>query len=304
MNPLVDAVVVTYNSSATVQAAVDSLLATEIVATVTIVDNASSDALPAFEDSRVRVVSQPTNAGFARAVNIGLHHGTSLYALLLNPDAEISDGSLRRLIDELASDDAIAMVGPLLVHPGGKATLGARRFSTLWNRTLPFWPLLNRQSFHFDAEYRDSSAMIRSGKAISVDYLWGACLLVRRSFLESVGGLDERFFLYSEDEDLGREASLRGYKTLLITSAQALHTGNVSSGGRTPLVCARQIFANRQLLEKWEGVEKARLFGAGVKVGLRLYLVIDMVRGREAEGEATRHVLYLLREMSATGCGA
>ena len=54
---------------------------------------------------------------------------------------------------------------------------------------------------------------VRTGgiaSALPVDYLWGAALLVRRAFLEEIGGLDERFFLYSEDEDLGRQARARG----------------------------------------------------------------------------------------------
>ena len=63
----------------------------------------------------------------------------------------------------------------------------------------------------------------------------------------------------------------------------------------------RQIYANRQLLEKWEGATKARLFGAGAKLGLYLYVAVDGVRGRKAEAEATRCVLCLLREMSERG---
>jgi len=306
-NPLVDAIIVTFRSSATVRAAVDSLLVSEAVASVTIVDNASSDALPAFDDSRVAVVSNPTNVGFARAVNTGLRYATSPYTLLLNPDAEISDESLGRLIHELECDEQIAMVGPLLMTPTGSVALGARRFSKLWNRTAPFWPLLNRKSLHFDAEYGNSLPMIRSNKAVPVDYLWGACLLARRSFLESLGGLDERFFLYSEDEDLGRQARRCGYKTLLVTSARAVHIGSVSSGGRTPLVRARQIYANRQLLEKWEGAEKAKLFAVGVKLGLYLYLGLYLtlvaagVRGRKARAEEIQHVLYLLHGMAKRG---
>jgi N-acetylglucosaminyl-diphospho-decaprenol L-rhamnosyltransferase len=305
--PLVDVVVVTFNSTATVRAAVDSVLCSEAVASVTIVDNASVNVLPHFGGSRVKVVANPRNLGFARAVNSGLRHGTSAYVLLLNPDAEISDESLGRLIHELECDEKIAMVGPLLMTPTGSVTLGARRFSTLWNRTAPFWPLLNRRSLHFDAEYKNSLRVIRSKKAVPVDYLWGACLLARRSFLESLGGLDERFFLYSEDEDLGRQARRCGYKTLLVTSARALHIGNVSSGGRTPLVRARQIYANRQLLEKWEGAETARLFGLGVKLGLYLnlglYLTLAAARvsARKAGAEELQRVLYLLHEMARRG---
>jgi GT2 family glycosyltransferase len=302
--PLVDAVTVTFNSSATVRGAVDSLLSSEIIASVTIVDNASADALPTFDDSRVRTVVNSANVGCARAVNAGLRYGTSRYVLFLDPDAAISDESLRSLIRALESDSKVAIVGPLLVSPDGTVTLGARRFSKLWNGTAPFIPLLNRKSFHLDPEYRNPLAMISSGEDVPVDYHWGACLLIRRSFLDSVGGYDERFFLYSEDEDLCREARRRGYATLLVTSAQASHIGGASSGGRTPVVTARQIYANRQLLEKWEGAQKARLLVAGAKLGLYLYVVVDRVLGRKAEAAAIRHVLYLLRGMAKRGFAA
>ena len=113
--------------------------------------------------------------------------------LLLNPDAEISDESLGSLIRALESDAKVAIVGPLLVSPDGTATLGARQFSKLWSRTAPFIPLLNRKSLHLDPEYRNPLAMTSSGEDVPVDYL-RYCLLIRRSFLDSVGGYDERFF--------------------------------------------------------------------------------------------------------------
>ena len=62
-----------------------------------------------------------------------------------------------------------------------------------------------------------------------MDYLWGAALLMRRRFLDQIGGLDERFFLYSEDEDLGRQARARGYRALLVPRARARHIGGAST---------------------------------------------------------------------------
>ena len=224
--------------------------------------------------------------------------------LLLNPDAEVSQESLGRLVDALETDETVAMAGPLLVGESGSVTLGARRFSKAWNRTLPFWPLLNRSRLHLTAEYKDPEAMIASGRSLPVDYLWGACLLVRRSFLESLGGLDERYFLYSEDEDLGREARRRGCKTLLVTSARAAHIGNVSSGGRTALVGARQIYANRQLLEKWEGARKARLYDLGARAGLCINLALARVRGRDSQAGYFREIVRLLGDMSRRGSAA
>ena len=85
-----------------------------------------------------------------------------------------------------------------------------------------------------------------------VDYLWGAALLCRRSFLEGIGGLDERFFLYSEDEDLGRQAHARGLRSILVRDAVVMHVGGASTGDEA-LAQARIERSNALLLEKWNG---------------------------------------------------
>jgi len=126
-----------------------------------------------------------------------------------------------------------------------------------------------------------------------VDYLWGTALLVRRSFLDEIGGLDEHFFMYSEDEDLGRRARAAGRPVLLVTAARVSHVSGASSPDRS-LALARMQAANRLLLEKWEGRRAAAVFWAGLGPVLAVRQAALRLAGRRDEAaEAARQRRHL-----------
>ena len=135
--------------------------------------------------------------------------------------------------------------------------------------------------------------MAASAPSLPVDYLWGAALLVRRRFLDDIGGLDERFFLYSEDEDLGREAQARGYLSLLVPRARATHVGGASTPDAA-LALARAIAANALLLEKWQGRRAARLYRRGIGPVLGVRAVLLRVAGRRAEADLAERTRRLV----------
>ena len=228
------------------------------VTTLTVVDNASPDrSVRIAKDAGAQVIENATNRGFAAAVNQGLQSGQAEYVLLLNPDAVLLEGTLNLLVRALDADPRLAMVGPFLVGDDGAVTAGARRFSTVANRSLAYAPLLHRCQA-WTPEYPEPPRA--GGGVLLVDYLWGAALLVRRSFLATIGGLDERFFMYEEDEDLGRCARRDGLRVGLVAAARARHIGGYSSRGAEPLAEGRKAYATRQLLAKWRGQQAANLY--------------------------------------------
>ena len=294
----VDALIVTYQSAATVSAAVASVMQCARVAGTVVVDNASSDgsADAARLAGAQTVLVSADNTGFAAAVNRGLKDCHSEYVLLLNPDATIDATSLEHLAAALDAAPAAAMAGPVLVTDGGRLELGARRFSTAVNRLLWHLPLPRRPQWA-TPEYLHGAVLAAAMDPQPVDYLWGAALLLRCRFLDEIGGLDERFFLYSEDEDLGRQAQARGCLALLVPRARARHIGGASTSDEA-LAQARVIAANAQLLEKWEGMRAARWYRRGIGPVLALRAALLTIAGRRAEAHLAARTRGTLRMVS------
>jgi len=292
----VDVVIVTFNSATTVGRAIASCRTCNDIASVVVVDNASGDGSvqAATVAGADEVEANGRNEGFAHAVNSGLRRGRADAVLLLNPDAEVTPGALAELVQALDENPQAAMAAPTLVEPGGELVVGARRFSTVANRLLWWLPLpRSLRAGWATPEYGARRSLLASMRPVPVDYLWGAALLVRRSFLDEIGGLDSRFFMYSEDEDLGRSARARGLPVLLVPYARVVHVGGVSTGDRA-WARARMQAANRLLLEKWEGPAAARIFWTAIGPVLLLRVTILRLAGhREAAAETARQRRFL-----------
>jgi GT2 family glycosyltransferase len=279
----IDVIIVSYQSTAELADCMAAVRAVRDVVRVIVVDNASADdsATVARREGAHVVIENDTNMGFARAVNTGLGESSADLVLLLNPDAVISDATLARLADCLARDSVTVMAGPMLLSPSGRTLAGARRFSTPVNRLLWHVPLPWRPAWS-TPEYVAPRHASGCDGPLPVDYLWGAALLCRRSFLDAIGGLDERFFLYSEDEDLGRQARARGLRSVLVRDAVVQHVGGASTADAA-IAQARVERSTALLLEKWRGPTAAALFRVGIGPVLLLRAAVLRLAGRYEE---------------------
>ncbi len=224
----VDAVVVSYNSESHLREAVAPLAALEDVRVI-VVDNASADStLERVADLPVTVLAQPDNRGFAHGCNVGWQAGDAPFVLLLNPDAELDERSLRTLVEVLESDPRLGAAAPKIVEPDGSLDYSQRRFPRLRSTYAQalFLHRIAPGATWTDELVRDPAAYARPG---SPDWASGACLLVRRSALEQVGGLDEGFFLYSEDIDLCRRLRDAGFDIRFVPDAVCVHAGGASA---------------------------------------------------------------------------
>ena len=200
-----------------------------------VVDNASSDGSErrvAEFAPRARLVRNATNVGFGRAVNQGVAASSAPLVLIMNPDCRLAPGAMRTLQSQLEAHDACAIVGPRVLDPDGAVQGSARgdpdMLTGLFGRTgrLRSWfPQLApaRRNVVTDAAVRDGSP------SVEVDWVSGACMLVRRSAFESVGGFDEQYFLYWEDADLCRRLRAHGYHVRYVPGATAVHSVGRSS---------------------------------------------------------------------------
>ncbi|HEY3216963.1 MAG TPA: glycosyltransferase family 2 protein [Candidatus Eisenbacteria bacterium] len=191
-----------------------------------VVDNDSRDGVQealrsAFPE--VRLIANPRNLGFARAVNQGIAATTGELVLVLNPDCILERGSIDTLRRHLEAHPKTGVVGPMLVNGDGSIEYSARSFPDSLTFLFNRYSLLTRlfPNNRFSRRYLLSDWDHASAR--DVDWLSGACLLVRRNAIDRVGAMDEAFFLFNEDVDWCRRMKLAGWAVTYVPAARAVH---------------------------------------------------------------------------------
>jgi GT2 family glycosyltransferase len=208
-------IIVSFNACADLERCLESLRAAPpaVAHEIIVVDNGSSDGsvVVARRFPGVRVIEAGANLGFARANNIGIRESSGVDLLLLNSDTVTPVGSLDRLLAELDRDPSVAVVGPRLVDGDGHAELSFGRM---------IGPLNELRQKRLA---RSAAVEQLTRRRQYPDWVSGACLLVRRADAAAVGGLDERFFMYTEDVDFCAAIRAMGRRILFTPDAEVVH---------------------------------------------------------------------------------
>jgi len=263
VNPQISVVIVNYNSGSALASTLGSLadglagLRWEAV----VVDNASTDGSerPAEARPNVRLVRHPANAGFAAGVNIGTAVSAAPFLLVLNPDCRLQSG-IGGLLDELQRHPACGVIGPAILDTSGTLQESARGNPDMLTGLFGRTSLLSRvfpDSRHARRNLRAGVLVDAPGSSQPVDWVSGACMLVRRSALASVGGFDEGYFLYWEDADLCRRLRNAGWETRYSKIAVVTHDVGQSSKNARGLAnrefhrSAYRYFSTHVVPQKW-----------------------------------------------------
>ncbi|MBU8870842.1 MAG: glycosyltransferase family 2 protein [Gemmatimonadales bacterium] len=195
---------------------------------ILVVDNASSDgsaemiAEAANDLPTCRLMESGGNLGFTRANNLALEQTSGDFILLLNPDTVCPPGSLTRLVEFASIKSSLGAVGPLLVDEQGLPTITYGYFPSAHFHWLGFLdPLRLLPGRWF--QNRVVHIPARTETSDRVDYVLGACFLMPRSALESVGKLDEQFFMYFEETDWCHRARRRGLDIWYCAEVEITH---------------------------------------------------------------------------------
>jgi N-acetylglucosaminyl-diphospho-decaprenol L-rhamnosyltransferase len=197
---------------------------------VTVVDNASSDSssqMVRADFPQVRLIASTQNLGFVRANNLALRDARGDHLLLLNPDAEPQEGALSGLQRFLEAQPRAGAVGPRLVYGDGALQHAAFMFPTLLQTYVDFfpWPARLLQS-PLNGRYPRAAY---SGQHFPVDFVLGACLMIRRTAMEQIGLLDERYFMYCEEMDWCKRLGKAGWGVWCEPRATVVHREAQSS---------------------------------------------------------------------------
>ena len=199
-----------------------------------VVENGPSDRSETLVSSvgNARLHRNARNLGYAKAVNQGLALTEGPLVLVMNPDCYLLPGALLAMTQAMAAHPDCAVVGPCVLNPDGTIQGSARGDpdmmtglfgrSTLLTRTFP-------KTRSARANVRAEALITSRESAPEVDWVSGACMLVRRDAVERVGGFDERYFLYWEDADFCRRLREAGYSIRYVSAARAIHYVGVSS---------------------------------------------------------------------------
>jgi GT2 family glycosyltransferase len=218
-------VIVNFNTKADLARCLESLAAHPPTGPheIAVVDNASSDGTADYVAERwptIVLVRNAANVGFARATNQGIRATTAPLALLLNSDTVVPAGALDTLRSALIADASSAIAGPRLVDDHGTAELSFGRMIGPLNELRQ--KASGRLVAHGPAWVR-RRVLARTSRPQHVDWVSGACLMVRRDVAEAVGLLDERYAMYCEDVDFCASVRRWGWTVLYTPAAEVIH---------------------------------------------------------------------------------
>jgi N-acetylglucosaminyl-diphospho-decaprenol L-rhamnosyltransferase len=225
-------IIVSWNVADLLKACLDSIFAvsTALQIEIIVVDSASSDntvSMMREHYPRVKLLVQSENVGFPRGNNIGLKAASGRHLLLLNPDTEIIGDALATLVSYLDSNPHVGIIGPHTLNSDGTTQSTKRRFPTL---TVGFFESTWLQKYApkmvMHRYYADDVA---DGEIGEVDWVQGSALMARRDVYTQIGGLDEGFFMYSEELDWCKRAKQAGWGVVYVGNAQITHHGGRSS---------------------------------------------------------------------------
>ncbi|MDQ4214276.1 glycosyltransferase family 2 protein [Microbacterium capsulatum] len=256
-------VVVTYNSEEHVSALLDSVPAAlgDAVASVVVVDNGSTDRTLEILDARDDcTVVRSTNVGYAGGMNRAVAESPPARAILiLNPDAALDAGAVPRMLTVL-DRPGVGIVAPRVREADGGLSPTLRRAPTLGR--VGGLSFTQRPAF---AERIEDPAAYETEH--DVDWAVGAILLVDSDCYRALGGMDESFFLYSEETDLSLRAADAGWSTRYTPDAGAVHVGGGS--GESSRTHVMKILNRIRLYRRRSGPVRGALYfwlSVGVEV--------------------------------------
>ena len=233
--PDLSVVVVNYNAGDYLGRCLGSIASSagDVTLETLVVDNASRDGSAdrvAAEHPGVRVIRNDVNRGFAAAANQGIAATDAPFVLLLNPDAEVSAGTLGALVKVARERASAGAIGPLVRNPDGSLQPSARKVpglgEALGHAFLgPFFPG-NRWTRAYTMAGWDRAS------ERDVEWISGSAMLLRREAIERTGGFDEGYFMYVEDVDLCARLRASGWRVLFSPEVEVVHRIGVSARGQ------------------------------------------------------------------------
>ena len=237
MSPIVSVIIVSYNTKSLLLDCIAKIPTSSLPKDqieIIVVDNHSTDGtLPALSSAypTLKVIKNTVNRGFGGANNQGADVAQGKYLLFLNTDAFLTPAILPTLISYLDSHPRVVAVGPKYLYPDGRFQPSAGYFPTLtrvmgWMWGLDRLPILK---YFFPRPYHQENPNFYQSNQ-EVEWLMGACILLRRRDFAAVSGFDSKIFMYCEEVELFLRLNQKtGMNCIYESSVSITHIGSAST---------------------------------------------------------------------------
>jgi GT2 family glycosyltransferase len=247
---------------------------------IIVVDNGSVDDSVSAIASRfpaVHIIGNERNLGFAKANNQALSVAKGRYFLLLNSDTLVVPNSLDELVHVADNHLDVGVVAPKLLNMDGSLQGSWSAFPTFWSELI-------------GKNIPRRETVVGLPFAYEVDWVMGACMLVRGETVADVGMLDEDYFFYSEETDWCFRIKNRGWKVWYISNAEIYHLGGGSAKRNTLLQMALLYQSKIHYFHKFHGFRRAKMLRYGLAMSNFFGLLrrIVLLNGKDREGLRTR----------------
>jgi GT2 family glycosyltransferase len=294
-------IIVNWNTRDLLQRCIESVYQTaaDIEFEVLVVDNHSLDGsaeMVASTFPQVELIRNNENVGFARANNQAIRVSRGRFVLLLNSDAALLPATARSMLDVFEQEPRVGVVGAQLLNPDGTFQGSYADFPSLPGELL----LASRVASIVYGPSYPSYPVHRSQRDRLVDWVSGACLMVRREAMAGVGLLDEDYFMYTEETDWCYRMKQSGWLVYYCAGARVLHWASQSSK-RVPERRRGMVYRSKWLfMRKHRGPLAAALFRYALWTVSLLKLGMWQLRGLLGGDLADQHVQsyrVVLREL-------
>jgi len=229
----VSVIIVTHNSLPIFQECLENLKESisSFLCDLIVADNGSTDG--SFEAAKhlfpdVKTLLNKRNRGFAYACNLGAECAQGEFLLFLNPDVKIDPDAVQELLKACKQDDKVGLVSGRLRQADGSFNPSCRHFPTIRNLLFSRGSLLSSiRGSKIDTQSRYT--LPDYDEITEVPAMAATMMMVRKSLFESLGGFDNRFFMYVEDTDLSFRVRQSGYRNLFIPTAGGVHLWGTGS---------------------------------------------------------------------------
>lgn len=203
---------------------------------ILLVDNASKECDASRflgEFPRIKLIKSDTNGGFARGNNLGIERSEGEYILLLNSDTVLTENSLAKCLEFFQSHGETGVLGCRMIYPDGKLQYPARRFRSISWELLDLFRFILYLMPYKKRSRRMLGKYFRHDETVECDWVNGAFFMFPRSILSKLPGkkLDDRFFMYGEDQLWCEQIKRLGYSILFYAGAAIVH---INSGSTEP----------------------------------------------------------------------
>src|SRR6185312_12378213 len=208
------------------------------------------------------------NLGYSAAANLGIAHTTAPVVAVGNPDLEVEVGTAAAMLARMRAEPDLAAIGPALRNPDGTQYPSARAHVSGLDAVGHAVLGRARPRNRFTRRYRQLDADWDQPR--DVDWVSGALVFLRRSAVDSVGGWDERYFMYMEDVDLCWRLRRIGWRVAYEPGGSATHVQGASTASHPyRMIAEHHRSAYRFAARRWRGPRRLLLAPAAVFLTVR-----------------------------------